>query len=157
MPQHNHYTQPMRLPNEKLLPEVVALLADGRTVTIPLRGISMRPYLEDGRDKAVLALPTDLRVGDVVLAEVAKGRYVLHRLVGLDGDIATLRGDGNRNTETCRRSDIKAKAAAFVRKGRSRAESTDSLKWRTYSWLWTRLLPLRRYLLYAYKHLYLRK
>lgn len=143
------------MPNERLLPAVVALIEEGRTVTLPLRGISMRPYLEDGRDKAVLAKPGTPHVGDVVLAEVSPSFYVLHRLVCIDGTRATLRGDGNLGTEECHLTDIKARATAFYRKGRSKAESTDSAKWRTYSWLWTKLLPLRRYLLYIHRHLFI--
>lgn len=143
----------MSVDNAWLLPEVATLVDEGRTVTLPLRGFSMRPFLEDGRDKAVLAKVDGVKVGDVVLAEVAPGRWVLHRLVGLEGDRATLRGDGNMATETCRRTDIKARAIGFKRKGRERTEGVDGWKWRTYSWLWQRLLPVRRYLLFAHRHL----
>ena len=45
--------------------------------------------------------------------------------------------------------DVRAKAIGFYRKGHQRLDPTDGLKWRAYSWLWTRLFPLRRYLLFA--------
>ena len=38
--------------NAQLLPEVVKMLNEGHTVTLPLKGYSMRPFLENGRDKA---------------------------------------------------------------------------------------------------------
>lgn len=38
--------------NLELIPEVISLLEEGHTVTLPLRGYSMRPFLEDNRDKA---------------------------------------------------------------------------------------------------------
>ena len=137
--------------NCEFLPEVVKLLNEGHTVTLPLRGFSMRPFLEDGRDKALLSLPGELTVGDVVLAENYPGHYVLHRLIRLTPTEAVLRGDGNIGTETCRPIDIKAKALGFYRKGRNTLDSTTGKKWRIYSFLWTRLFPFRRYLLYAYR------
>ena len=143
------------LPNEELLPVFIDLLHKNATGTLPLRGRSMRPFLEDGRDKALLALPRgNERVGDAVLAEVSPGHYVLHRIVGIGPGGITLRGDGNLHDEHCQRGDIRAVALGFYRKGRTKPDSTSGLKWRAYSWLWMRLFPLRRYLLFAlYPHL----
>jgi len=138
---------------------VRSLLDEGHaTVTLPLRGRSMRPFLEDGRDKALLSLPETLhpddpqvlQAGDVVLAEIAPGRYVLHRLVQIDGDALTLLGDGNLSVEHCRRQDVLAVAVGFFRKGRSKADYVEGRKWRTYSWLWMRLRPVRRHLLFLF-------
>ncbi len=142
--------------NEVLLPEVVRLLNEGHTVTLPLRGYSMRPFLEDGRDNALLKKATDVSVGDAVLAEIAPRHYVLHRIVKIEGQHVTLRGDGNLNVEHCRLSDVKAIAIGFYRKGRKTADSTDGRKWRTYSWMWMRLLPVRRYLLAFYRRIWLK-
>lgn len=141
----------VQMANDVFLPQVVALLHENHTVTLPLRGRSMRPFLEDGRDKALLKAITEKpRVGDAVLAEIFKGHFVLHRIIAIDGDHVTLRGDGNLNDEHCRIGDIRAKAIGFYRKGRTNLDSTDGRKWRIYSWWWTRLFPLRRYLLFAF-------
>lgn len=139
------------LPNAELLPFIVAQLEEtpGKTVTLPLRGRSMRPFLEDGRDMALLTLCNDPRPGDAVLAEIAPRCYVLHRIVAIDGNAVTLRGDGNLGVEHCRVCDVKARALGFFRKGRKQADLTSGIKWRVYSWLWCRLLPVRRYLLFA--------
>jgi hypothetical protein len=142
--------------NAQLLPEVVKLLDEGHTVTLPLRGYSMRPFLENERDKALLKKTTTISMGDAVLAELSKGHYVLHRVVGIDGDAITLRGDGNLSNEYCHAGDVKATAIAFYRKGRSTPDSTSGRKWRVYSWLWTRLFPLRRYLLAFYRRIWLK-
>ena len=143
-----------QMANALLLPEVIRLIDEGHTVTLPLRGNSMRPFLEDGRDKALLSKPQAVSVGDAVLAEIAPRHYVLHRVIAISGNRVTLQGDGNvSGTEHCCLSDIKAKATAFYRKGRQTPDSTGGRKWRIYSWWWTRLLPLRRYLLFAlYPH-----
>ncbi len=139
----------IQMANAVLLPEVVRLLEEGHTVTLPLRGYSMRPFLENGRDKALLRKPESINVGDAVLAEIAPKHFVLHRIVSIKGDHVTLRGDGNLGVEHCRLGDVKATAVGFYRKGREQLYSTDGRKWRIYSWVWTRLLPLRRYLLFA--------
>lgn len=141
--------------NAILLPEVVRLINDGHTVTLPLKGNSMRPFLCHMRDKAFLTKVSELRVGDPVLAETSPGHYVLHRIVALDGDNVTLRGDGNIGTEHCHRADVKALAAGFFRKGRSKADMITSRKWRIYSWFWTRLLPFRVRLLQLH-HIFFR-
>jgi len=139
----------LQMANAVLLPEVVRLLEEGHTVTLPLRGYSMRPFLEDGREKALLRKPASINVGDAVLAEIAPKRFVLHRIVDIQGDAVTLRGDGNIGVEHCMLSNVKATAIGFYRKGRSQLDSTSGRKWLIYSWLWTRLLPVRRYLLFA--------
>ncbi len=138
------------MPNEIFLPFVIEELESvtGKTVTLPLRGRSMRPFLEDGRDKALLIAAQDIHIGDAVLAEIAPRHYVLHRVIRINGKQVTLRGDGNLNVEHCLLTDIKAKAIGFYRKGRSKCDMTDGMKWRIYSWIWTRLFPLRRYLLF---------
>ena len=139
------------LPNAEFLPFVVSELqaCEGKTVTLPLRGRSMRPFLEDGRDKALLIATDAPAVGDAVLAEISKDCFVLHRIIAIEGERVTLRGDGNLGIETCLLSDIKAKALGFYRKGSSHLDTTDGWKWKSYSWIWTRLYPIRRYLLFA--------
>lgn len=139
------------LHNAEFLPEVVSLLEQGHTVTLPLRGISMRPFLEDGRDKALLVKAERPEVDDAVLAEISPQTYVLHRVWAIDGDAVTLLGDGNLSPEHCRLSDVKGVVVAFYRKGRTQADRTDGRKWLAYSWLWRRLRPVRRYLLAIYR------
>lgn len=145
----------LQVPNAVLLPEVVRLLDEGHTVTLPLRGFSMRPFLENGRDKALLVKPRQVGVGDPVLAEVAAGQYVFHRIIAIRGDEVTLRGDGNLQEEHCRMVDVKAAVVGFYRKGRKKLDPIDGWKWRTYSFVWTRLYPVRRYLLAVYRRLVL--
>lgn len=158
MKKHTHMTQykqpaakKVEVDNKLFIPEVIRMLDEGHTVTIGLRGFSMRPFLEDRRDEALLRKPASINVGDAVLAEVAPGRYVLHRIIAIDGDRITLRGDGNLSEERCLRSNIHGYAEGFYRKGRTRIDYTSGRKWRAYSYVWTRLYPIRRYLLFAYR------
>ena len=79
MPQDNIAIVEKQFPNDKFLPEVVRLLDEGYTVTLRLKGYSMRPFLENNRDKALLVKARDIKKGDPVLAEISPGHYVLHR------------------------------------------------------------------------------
>ncbi len=142
--------------NTEFLPEVLKLINEGHTVTLPLmRGFSMRPFLEDGRDKALLTKATEPHVGDPVLAMIDKRYYVLHRVVNIDGDKVTLLGDGNLTPEHCTKGDIVASVVGFYRKGRQQLDSVKGNKWKVYSWIWMRLLPVRRWLLAFYRHVWI--
>ena len=145
----------VQFPNAVLLPEVVRMLNEGHSVTLRLRGFSMRPFLENNRDKALLKKAGEVKVGDAVLAEIEKGKYVLHRIVKIEGDNVTLLGDGNLRPEHCKTSDIRASVEGFYRKGKEKIDPTDGRKWKIYSFVWMRLRPLRRYLLAFYRRIWI--
>ena len=158
-PKITHSHQPaakeLQIENHKFLPEVIKLLNEGHTVTLQLRGFSMRPFLEDNRDKALLAKAKDIQVGDAVLAETAPKHYVLHRIIKIQGETVTLRGDGNLGTEECHVNDVHGYVIGFYRKGRTKLDKTNGFKWRTYSHIWMALYPIRRYLLAAYRRIWI--
>ena len=110
----------------------------------------MRPFIENGRDQVELVPPQKPQIGQVVFAEVAPKIYALHRIIGIDGNVITMRGDGNRlsQTESFTADKIIGTASAFIRKGK-RIE-TDSRQWRVYSRIWEFLKPIRRVLLAIY-------
>ncbi len=142
----------MLLSNDILIPEVARLVSEGKTVTLPLRGYSMRPYLEDGRDKGLLTKVTEpLKVGDVILARIENNRYALHRIVRIEGDEITMYGDGNYSPEHIKESDVLAIAKGFYRKGSDRLDSVDSLPYSIYWRTWVWLRPMRRYLLLIWR------
>ncbi len=142
--------------NAQFLPEVVKMLNEGHTVTLRLKGFSMRPFLEDGRDKALLTRVTTPRVGDPVLAEITPGHFVLHRIISIEGQNVVLRGDGNLGVEHCQIENVVGAVVGFYRKGRQTLDRTDGRKWRIYSFVWTRLFPVRRYLLAFYRRIWLK-
>lgn len=141
--------------NELLIPEVGRLINEGRTVRMTVRGRSMRPFIEDGRDKVILAKPDNIRVGDVVLARTVEKSYVIHRLTEMDEATGEciLRGDGNLDLEHCHKQDIMAKVTDILRKRNEKHYSVEGRTWRAYSFLWTRLRPMRRYMLAVYRRL----
>lgn len=107
----------------------------------------MNPFLVSGRDKVILTLPREPRTGQVVLAEIKPQIYALHRIIKIDGNKITMRGDGNllSQKETFTADKIVGTAQAFIRKGKK--VRLDSRKWRYYSIVWSILRPFRRLLL----------
>ena len=139
----------------KIIDEAVRLVAEGVCVTLPVGGRSMLPFIIGGKESVILQQATQPGVGDVVLAWVEQRRYVLHRIISIKGDEVILRGDGNVGVEHCHRNDVKGFAIGFYRKGRKKIDKTNSFKWRFYSLVWCLLLPVRPYLLAAYRRLWL--
>lgn len=141
--------------NEAFLPQVVDLIKEGHEVTLMARGNSMRPFIEDGRDKLVFGKVDKLSIGDVILAEPADGVFVCHRIEKIANGIITMRGDGNViGTETFPEERVHAKLMRVVRLGKTYTLST-SRKWKIYSAIWPRLMPVRRPLLALYRLLWL--
>ena len=138
----------MKKSTQELMPEVGRLIREGKTVVLPVRGNSMRPFIQNGNDCVELhPLPPVLRKGDVVLARTSKGYYVLHRVTAISPDLLTLEGDGNIGLrETCRPSDVLARAEWVIDAHKERHSLLDRrarIKWR----MWYILRPLRRVLL----------
>ena len=138
----------MKKSTQELMPEVGRLIREGKTVVLPVRGNSMRPFIQNGNDCVELhPLPPVLRKGDVVLARTSKGYYVLHRVTAISPDLLTLEGGGNiGRRETCRPSDVLARAEWVIDAHKERHSLLDRrarIKWR----MWYMLRPLRRVLL----------
>jgi len=147
-------TRTLSIPNKELLGEVKRTIAEGRRAKIRVKGNSMRLFLESERDLVTL-VPVEaeeIKLRDVVLAEIAPDHYVLHRVIAMSGQHITLMGDGNvKGTEHCLRQHIVARVSEFYRKGRSKPDLTTGKKWRIYSSLWLALKPLRRIILGIYR------
>ena len=112
---------------EEYLNAVSALIAEGREVTVPVRGGSMNPFLVDNRDCVLLVpAPERLRRGDIVLFRRASEQYVLHRIVavrrsrsGSHEPVYFMRGDAQEVTEgPVARAQVRALAARVMRQGR---------------------------------------
>ena len=56
-------TSEIQFANAEFLPEVVKMLNEGHTVTLRLRGYSMRPFLENDRDMYMLIKPSTIKFG----------------------------------------------------------------------------------------------
>ena len=137
--------------DNEIIEEAVRLVREGVNVTLPVKGLSMLPFIIGGKESVILHRPGLIDVGDVVLAWVDGCRYVVHRIIKLDYDRVTLMGDGNvAVTEHCRLNDIKARVTHVV----DAKDRTHYLynRWRMLGakvWYWLR--SIRRYLLAIYR------
>lgn len=138
------------IPNKQLFAMVTEALGQGHTAVIWVKGYSMRPFLEHERDRVKLTAPGQVKVGDAVLAQIAPGRYVLHRIISMDANGVTLQGDGNLvGVEHCSVADICGVVIEYIRPERVILAS-DPLLCRRIR-MWRRLRPIRRVLLFLYR------
>ena len=142
--------------DEMIIGDAVRLVNEGMAVTLLVKGRSMLPFILGGIDSVVLTRPGEIRPGDVVLARIDGRRYVLHRVMEVTEAGVELMGDGNLvGREVCRPEDVLARADEVV-KGDGRQLRLDTPRLRRAARLWRRLLPLRRYLLFIYRHTIIR-
>ena len=136
-----------------IIEEAIRLVDEGVSVTLPVNGQSMLPFIIGGKESVILQKPVEPKVGDVVLAWVEGCRFVVHRIISISGNNVTLMGDGNIiGTEQCTLSDVKAIATHVV----SADEKIRDLNnpWRLLATrLWFQLRPVRIYILAIYKRL----
>lgn len=144
----------MTIPNDKFATEIGRLMAEGSEVVFKPKGVSMLPFIRGGRDSVVLRKPSSVKAGDIVLAKTDDSRYVLHRIIKAEKGRLTLMGDGNiSGHEHCTDSDVLGVATKIIRDGKEiDCQSPEHLKKVK---RWTRLLPVRRYLLAIYKRIIL--
>jgi hypothetical protein len=144
-----------------IMAEAIRLVGEGVSVSFPVNGCSMLPFIVGGRDSVILEKPENLRVGDVVLAhaipdnvallENAEKRYFIHRIVALSDENVVLMGDGNLvQREYCKRSEVYAKVVCVVQPNGKKCP-TGAFGGRIAAKVWYILLPVRRYLLWIYR------
>ena len=147
----------MIIDNDTFFADVRRLLDQGTRVTIPVKGLSMLPFIRGGKDLVVLEkVGGNLQRDDIVLFHVGPregGRYVMHRILTMDGDVVDIQGDGVPKThELVRRNQVIAKAVEILRGGKRRVDPYSPGQRRlVHFWQWLR--PVRRYILFIYRHL----
>jgi hypothetical protein len=137
--------------NNQLIGEVKKLLKTFPSVVLPVKGTSMLPFIIGSKESVELVRwEKDFQIGDIVLAWT-KDYYVIHRIIKIDGDDYTLMGDGNIiGTESCKRSDIVAKAEYVVDKHGNKHYLYTPRRCQA-SKLWNKLKPVRRWILAIYR------
>lgn len=137
--------------NNQLIGEVKKLLKTFPSVVLPVKGTSMLPFIIGSKESVELVRwEKDFQIGDIVLAWT-KDYYVIHRIIKIDGDDYTLMGDGNiMGTESCKRSDIVAKAEYVVDKHGNKHYLYTPRRCQA-SRLWNKLKPVRRWILAIYR------
>ena len=135
----------------QIIAEAIKLVGEGVSVTFPVAGRSMRPFIVGGKENVVLVKPESVKVGDIVLAFVENSRYVVHRVIRIDGENVTVMGDGNLvGVEHCKIFDVKAIASHAVNARGKRRSFANPLR-RAAARAWVLLRPFRKWLLLAYR------
>lgn len=148
----------MIIDNDAFFADVLQVLEQGKQATIPVKGFSMLPFIRGSKDLVVLekADGKELKADDIVLFHLGPqegGRYVMHRILSLDGDKVDIMGDGvPKNHEHVLRDRILAKAVTILRDGKRSVDPYSPRQLRLVHF-WQRLRPVRRYLLFIYRHL----
>ena len=142
------------LPNDVMLGGVKELLAEGRQVVIMTKGLSMLPFIVGKRDSVVLEKRPSVAPGDIVLAEIAPGHYVLHRVREVSDDAVVLQGDGNyRGQERCKLNNIAGTVVAIQTPGKPDCDPfapAEMRRWRRWAGL---PAIVRRYYLAFYRRI----
>ncbi len=131
---------------EKPIADLVNLveqpLKNGKEVALVIRGNSMWPLLHEGVDKILLKRVDFYNICDIILYRRASGDFVLHRIIGKKNGAFILAGDGEfRKEYPIYENQILAKATGGIRKGKP--FSCDSKRYKLYSFVWAKILPLR--------------
>ena len=119
------------------------LVQDEHTVTVPVAGNSMSPFLISGRDIVLFQKPDrSLRRGDIVFYQRDSGEYILHRICRIDGNKYYIIGDDQISVEGPIRED---QIFGLVTKIRRKGEWIDSndFWWQFFEKVWIRMIPLR--------------
>lgn len=137
---------PRLIDTKEYLDTVCDLLQAGeQTVSIPVAGTSMCPFLRP-EDRVFLENPGEkLKKGDIYLFVRPTGQYVLHRLIRVEpGGRLWMLGDSQRTPEpVAGREMLRGRVSSVVRKGKPCPRG--SFIWWFYAhpwrWLW-RVRPM---------------
>ena len=131
------------LDTNKYLDAVCLMVREGQeNVPVPVKGVSMRPFLRNADFAYLVRLPEKLKRGDIVLFQRLNGQYVLHRVYKIPerGNYLML-GDGQLEPEPVTESQLRAKVS-FVRIG-TEVCRPGSFRWWFFACPWLRLAPWR--------------
>jgi signal peptidase I len=131
--------------NDTFFKVVKAELGSKKNVSFTVKGTSMWPFYKDGKTIVFVVLPERLKKYDVVLANY-QGKVILHRIIKIQNNTYTLRGDATYRKEVVDVKDIFAKVTIHQNQ---KKVSIHSKKYRLSVFLWvnnpfrTLLLRLR--------------
>ena len=133
---------------QRVLNHIESLVDVGSDFEIRVTGYSMLPLLGHPGDR-IIVRRTDGKEsieGCIAMFRTENGNIVVHRVISVDNEMVTLRGDGNlTQSERARREDIIGVVKSVRRRSGEVVECT-SRAWRRRERLWLSLpYALRRY------------
>lgn len=141
------------LPIDSFHESVDQLLSEGKSVELRCFGSSMQPYLRGDGSEVIVASPfspEELTPGTIVLFRY-QGKYICHRIVLRKENILSMQGDGVlKKREQITVSDVAGIIRILIRNNK-KPVSTRTKAAQCYWRCWSRLSPIRRYLLKVYR------
>jgi hypothetical protein len=101
----------------------------------------MLPMLRNRQDSVILVPPNSPCTGDVIFYRRSNGKFVLHRIIALQGKDYFCCGDNQAEREFVSRRQVIAVVDEFMRKGKR--YTRDHFGYRVYVALWVKFFFLR--------------
>lgn len=74
-----------KVENEPYLSALRDIVSQGNEVRLNVRGLSMMPFLFDGRDSVIISyIDSELKKGDIVIYQRLDGTFIMHRICRTD-------------------------------------------------------------------------
>ena len=146
----------IRLVSNNYFAHAAERLASGTAVRLSVMGNSMLPFILGGKDQITLVPYSgqDLPLGIAALYQW-EDKYMIHRLVKKDASHYHFLGDGN----ICRLEIIKRDQVLGILQTIHHANGKDtdatSAHWLRMGMIWYHIRPIRRYLLFIFRKLFL--
>ena len=142
---------------EECEPVMRKVLEAGGTFTFYPRGISMEPFIHQGRDQVRLApLPENLKKYHIVLYKRKNGAFVLHRIIRKREDGYVFRGDHQFvNEYGVTEEQMIGIVTEIIRSGG--VIRVNDRKQRFWAMVWVRTVLLRRIWKYLVRKINIRK
>lgn len=137
--------QMQTMPMASLVKLIELQLDEGGVANLTVTGCSMEPLFRHRRDQVTL-IRAEAKKGDIVLYRRESGRFILHRVVGIEDRGYICCGDNEAARESVQPSQVIAVVSGFVRKGKR--YGLDAPGYRLYAGIWVKLFPLRRYYIF---------
>ena len=141
-------TEKIILPNGFLEVAQESLEA-GKSVRVLADGSSMYPFIRGGKDVVeIVPVSKDASLSPMICLFCKWGdRYIIHRLIGCEGEECVLQGDGNlRGEERVSRGNVIGRISRIYAPDGKVQDCTDP-RWLRLAKLWYHLRPIRRILL----------
>lgn len=134
-----------------ILTELEENLIKNKMVVTQVSGKSMQPFLNNG-DKVVISYTNNFKILDICLAKTGK-KYILHRLIKINGDEYVLKGDNNYKVEKVKKLNILGVLSGYYKNDKF-IELNDEInnKYYRYSKFKKPLLYLKSLLKYKFRY-----
>lgn len=146
----------IRLVDNLYFAQAAERLASGTAVRLSVMGNSMLPFIIGGKDQVTLVPYTgqDLPLGIAALYQW-EGKYMIHRLVKKDESHYHFLGDGNIcRFETIKRNEVLGILQTIHHPNNKETDATGRC-WLHLGMIWYHIRPIRRYLLFIFRKLFL--